>query len=332
MMKTAAQFLRHPASRLLLLLWAALVLAAPAQAQSAYPDKPVRIIVAYAPGGVADLLARALGVELGKALGQGVIVENKVGAGGLIGTNACKDAAPDGYTLCIASTSSITLAPMLIKAAHYDGLKNFTPISLLANFPGVLSVSPKLGVKTTDDFLRWAKAHPGAGFGSSGIGTVFYFMALNINFEHGTKLEPINYKGGSQAVADVVAGNLPMVVDALTASLPFIKSGALVPIMQSGASRSAVLPDVPTAAETLLPRFKADSFQGVFGPAGLPPDVTAKLSAAIQRVGANPEFRKRIADMGGVAVIGTPQEFAAELRESSVLFQQMVRQSGMKPE
>ena len=331
-MKQTTITILRPLARVVLLFFAWTLCTASALAQSQYPAKPVRIIVAYAAGGVADILARTLATPLSKELGQSVFVENRAGAGGLIGTQACRTAPADGYTLCIASTSSISLAPLLVKDANYDGNKNFTPISLVANFPGVLSVSPKLQIKTTDEFLRWARANPGAGFGSSGIGTVFYFMALNLNQEHGTKLEPINYKGGSQAVADVVAGTLPMVVDALTASLPFIKSGALVPIMQSGASRSAALPNVPTAAETLLPKFKVDSFQGVFAPAGLPQEVVAKLSTSIMQVASTADFKARMVDMGGVPVVNTPQEFAAVIRDSNQIFQEMVRQSGIKPE
>lgn len=306
--------------------------AALSSAQTAYPSKPIRIIVAFSAGGVSDLLARSVGQELSKQLGQPVIVDNKVGAGGMIGTKECIKAAPDGYTLCLGSSSSIILGPMVLKAADFDAQKDLQPISAFATFPGVMAMNPRLGVKTPGEFLAWAKANPGGGYGTSGIGTLFYVMGFAFNRAHDTKLQPINYKGGSAAVVDAVAGTLPVVIDTIPSILPHLKSGALVPIVTTGSTRASELPNVPTMAESLLPGFKFDSWQGIFSPAGLPPEVLAKLSDAIVKAGAAPGMRERLAAMGGAPVFDTPEHFSASVRRDVPAMRALVASVGIKPE
>jgi len=303
-----------------------------AGAQSPYPSKPIRVIVAFSAGGVSDILARSIGQELSRQLGQPVIVDNKVGAGGMIGTKECIKAAPDGYTLCLGSSSSVILGPMVLKAADFDARKDLQPISALATFPGVMAMNPAFGVKTPSQFLAWAKTNPGAGYGTSGIGTLFYVMGLVLNRSHGTTLEPINYKGGAAAVVDAVAGTLPVVIDTIPSILPHIQRGALVPIVTTGSTRAAELPDVPTMTETLLPGFQFDSWQGLFAPAGLPPEVLAKLSNAVVNVGAAPGMRERLAAMGGAAVFDTPEHFRASVHRDIPAMHALVRSVGIKPE
>ncbi len=301
-------------------------------AQATYPSKPIRIIVAYSAGGVSDLLARALGERLTRELGQPVIVDNKAGAGGLIGTKECIKAPPDGYTLCMGSSSPTILGPMTMKAANFDAQKDLQPISAIANFPGVLAMNAKLGVKTPGEFLRWAKANPGAGYGTSGIGTLFYIMGLAINRAHGTKLEPINYKGGSAATIDTVAGNTPIVIDTITSILPHLKDGSLVPIATTGTTRAPGFPNVPTVSESLLPGFKFDSWQGIFAPAGVPHDVVVKLGAAIAKAGASPEMRARIATIGGVPVFDTPAHFTESIGRDVSKLRSIVSANGIEPQ
>ena len=189
-----------------------------AQAQGAYPNRPVRIIVAYAAGGVADVMARLIAAPMAAELGQTVIVENRPGAGGAIGTQACVSAVPDGYTLCMGSQSSVILNPMMVKEATYDAVKSFTPISLVAYAPNLLVVNAKLNVKTLDELIRWIRANPGAAWGTSGVGTSNHLMAVYLSRELGVKIEHAPYKGGVLAVQDLLAGHIPMVMDQISSS------------------------------------------------------------------------------------------------------------------
>lgn len=305
--------------------------AALAQGQGSYPNKPIRIIVAFAAGGVSDLLARAVGEGMAKELGQPVIVDNRVGAGGMIGTRECIQAAPDGYTLCVGSSSNIILGPLLIKAATYDAVKDLQPITTMANFPGVLAVNPKLNVRTPQEFLSWAKQNPGAGFGTSGPGTLFYVMGLAINNAHGTKLEPINYRGGISATIDTAGGNVPIVIDTITSMVPHIERGALVPIVTTGSSRVPHMKDIPTAAESLLPNFQFDSWQGLFAPTGVPPEVIAKLSNAARRAATAPGMPEKLELLGGVPVFDTPQKFSENIRRDIPVLQRLTSSLGLKP-
>ena len=300
-----------------------------AQAQSNYPNKPVRIIVAYAAGGVADVMARLVATPMAAELGPSVIVENRPGAGGAIGTQACVNAAPDGYTLCMGSQSSVILNPMMVKEASYDPVRSFTPISLVAYAPNLLVVSPKLNVRTFDELIRWIRANPGAAWGTSGVGTSNHLMAVYLSRELGLKIEHAPYKGGVLAVQDALAGHIPMVMDQISSSIQHVRKGTLIAVAQSGATRSIHLPNVPTFAETVLPKFRYDSFQALLGPAGLPAEVTQKLNAALRKVVAQADIRDRLVELGGVPITNTPEEFAGQIREQVPLFRELVQLSGL---
>ena len=303
-----------------------------AQTASGYPNKPIRIIVAFAAGGVSDLLARVVGERLSKELGQPVIVDNRVGAGGMIGTRDCINAPPDGYTLCVGSSSNIILGPLVVKAATYDGARDLQPITAVANFPGVLAMNPQLGVRKPDEFLRWAKAHPGSGYGTGGPGTLFHIMGLAINQAHGTTLEHIPYRGGSAATVDAVGGSLPIVIDTITSMLAQIEKGALVPIVTTGSQRAPQLRNVPTAAESLLPNFQFDSWQGIFAPAGVPPEIVARLGAAARKLGGNAEVTEKLLALGGMSVFDTPEQFGEKIRRDIVILQRLTGSLGLKPQ
>ena len=302
-----------------------------ALAQGAYPNKPIRIIVAYAAGGVSDVMARLVAMPLGAELGQSVIVDNRVGAGGSIGTQACASAAPDGYTLCMGSQASLILLPMLVKGTKYDPVKDFTPISLIASAASVLVVNSKSNIRNLNELISMIRANPGIGLGTAGVGTTNHLATIYLNKELGLKIEHAPYKGGVLAVQDVLAGHLPMALDVMNTSLPHIHKGTLVALVQTGTTRSPSLPDVPTFAETVLPKFRYDSFQGLLGPAGLPPEVVQKLNAALRKtLTTQQDLRAKIIDMGSAPVTNTPEEFAAQIREQAPIFQELVELAGLK--
>lgn len=301
-----------------------------AHAQPTYPNKPVRLIVAYAAGGVADVIARIVANRLGAELGQHFVIDNRVGAGGSIGTRACAAATGDGYTLCMGSQSSVILNPMLIREATYDPVRSFTPVTLIAYAPNVLVVSPKIGVRNVDELMKWVRANPGAAWGTSGVGTSNHLTAVYLNKAHGLRIEHVPYKGGILAIQDAIAGHIPMVMDQISSSIGHVRRGALVAILQSGATRSAHLPDVPTFAETVFPKFRFDSFQALFGPANMPPAVTERLASTVSRVLKQPDIVEKLVEIGVVPVGNAPDEFARQIREQVPLFRELVEMSGLK--
>lgn len=301
-----------------------------AAAQTEYPNKPVRLIVAYAAGGAADVLGRIVGNILGERLGTTVVVENMPGAGGLIGTRACANAAPDGYTLCMGSPSNVLLAPLLTAKPPYTE-KDLSKITMVAAIPNVLVVSPKLGINNIDELMQHIRDNPGIGWGTSGTGTTNHLVAVYLNHEHDLSIEHIPYKGGVLAVQDVLAGHLPIAYDQLSSSLAHIRANTLVPIVQQGSSRSSMLPSVPTFAETVLPEFDQDSFQGLFAPAGVPAELTTKIADAL-RAGLDTETRDRLEQMGMTAVINTPQEFAAQIEAGGPVYRKLIEAAGLQPQ
>ena len=304
-----------------------------ARAQGGYPNKPVRLIVAYAAGGVADVIARIVMTPVGAELGQSFVVDNRPGAGGAIGTRACANATPDGYTLCMGSQSSLILNPMQFKEASYDPIKSFTPITLIGYAPNLLVVSPKLAVRSVDDLMKWLKAHPGAAWGTSGVGTQNHLTAIYLNKAFGLRIEHVPYKGGVLAVQDVLAGQIPMAMDQISSSIAHVRRGTLVAVLQSGLARSSHLPDVPTFAETVFPKFRFDSFQALVGPAGMPPAIVQRLNAAVKRaLTTQPAVAEKLHEIGVVPVGNSPAEFAQQIREQVPLFRELMDMAGLKPE
>ena len=315
-----------------LIVLAALGYPEAARAQGTYPTKPVRLIVAYAAGGVADVIARIVTSRLSQELGQHFVIDNRVGAGGSIGTQFCAAASADGYTLCMGSQSSVILNPMLIKDARYDPVKSFTPVTLIAYAPNVLVVGPKLGVRSVDDFMKWVRANPGAAWGTSGVGTSNHLTAVYLNKAYGLRIEHAPYRGGVLAIQEVLAGHIPMAMDQISSSIGHVRRGTLVAVLQSGVTRSSHLPNVPTFAETVFPKFRFDSFQALFGPAGMPPAVVAQLSGVIARILKQPDIVEKLTELGVVPVGNTPAEFAAQIREQVPLFRELVVMSGLNPQ
>lgn len=310
----------------------ALGLLAPTAHAQTYPSKPVKILVAYTAGGAADVLARAIAAQLTERLGQPFVVENLAGAGGMIGTRACAQARPDGYTLCMGSPSNILLVPLLNKEPRYSS-DSFAPVTMVATMPTVLVVNAKSGIRNVDQLMQYIKTHPGTGWGTSGAGSTLHLTAVYINKEYGTSIEHVAYKGGVLAVQDVLAGHLPMAFDQVSSSLAFIRSGELIPILQQGSVRASMLPDVPTFSEKLLPKLKQDSFQGLFAPAGTPPAITSQLAQAIHAaVTTQPALREQLDKLGMMPIANAPAEFAAQINEAKPFYADLVKAAGIQPQ
>jgi tripartite-type tricarboxylate transporter receptor subunit TctC len=275
----------------------------------AYPDRPIHIIAPFPPGGLVDVLARALGDEMSRSMGQPVIVENKPGAGGNIGADIAAKAAPDGYTLLMTSPGIQSINQFLYKSMPFDPDKAFVPISMVADMSMVVVVHPKTGITTLKQLVDFAHAHPGKlNFGSAGIGTTGHLglellmHAGKMNFTH------VPYKGAAPSVTDLIAGQIDGVVDNPPTVLAHIKAGSIKALAVAGKERLAVLPDVPTAAEAGLPDWQASSWFGLVAPAGTPPAIVDRLHAEVVKAVKSPriqQLRQR-----GMRVVGdTPKEF-----------------------
>jgi tripartite-type tricarboxylate transporter receptor subunit TctC len=308
-----------------------LVASLPVVAQEIFPTRPVRIIVSYAAGGGADIMARLLQAPMSRELGQSVLIENRTGGGGVVGTEVCARAAPDGYTLCFGSTTTHSIIPHLQQGLTWDPLRDFTPITNLAFQPNVLAVNPRLPIHTVQEFIEWARRNQGSAYGTSGVGTSNHLAGEYLSKEFGLGLSHVAYRGGNLAQQDAAAGQIPVVIDQITAMLPLIEGGQLRPIVVAGSrGRSPQLPNVPNITETALPDFKVESYQGIFGPAGLPSAVVRRLHDAIVKAANMPDVRRRLVEMGSEIVLNSPEEFTAYLRDTSPMYQRLVGISGAR--
>ncbi|MBR0648340.1 tripartite tricarboxylate transporter substrate binding protein [Roseomonas terrae] len=308
-----------------------LALSSPVRAQDAYPSRPVRIIVSFAAGGGADIMARLLAVPLARELGQPVVVENRGGGGGVIGTEACARSPADGYTLCFGSTTTHSIIPHLQQGLTWDALRDFTAITNLGFQPNVLAVTPALPIRNMAELIEWAKRNRGAAYGTSGVGTSNHLAGEYLSRQFDLALNHVAYRGGNLAQQDAAGGQIPIVIDQITAMLPLIQAGRLRPIVVAGSrGRSALLPDVPNITEATLPDFRVESYQALFGPAGLPPAVLARIHDAVVKAVNNSDVRQRFIEMGTEPVLNTPTEFAAYLRDTSPMYQRLVEISGAR--
>lgn len=306
---------------------------APAQEQD-WPKRPVNIIVGFSPGGTTDIIARMLGVELGKAWGQSVIVENRPGAGGNIAGAIVAKAAPDGYTLFMGSTGPLAVNTSLYKRMPFDHLKDFTPISLVADVPNMLVVNPKfMPAKNFTEFMALLKASPGKYFyASTGSGTASHLATELLKHEAKVEATHVPYKG-AVALNDLLAGDS---VHFMFATIPsvvqHVRSGRLKALAVTSRKRSTGLPDVPTVGESGYPNFDASSWFGLVGPAGMPRAVSEKISADIARVMAGPEMRAKFIDQGAEPVASTPAQFGEYMRSETAKWEKVVKLSGASAE
>ena len=313
-----------------LFLFFALLAALPAQAQ--YPAKPVRMVVPFPAGGPTDVLTRVLAQKLSERWRAPVVVDNKPGAGGAIGSEFVARSAPDGYTLEMATSSTHSIGPALQKLP-YDPLKDFTPVTQTWSAPNVLLVSAKLGVHDVRGLIALAKSKPGQlYFASSGIGTIPHLSAELFKHLAGIQIVHVPYKGTGLAMADIANGQVAMIFDSIITAQQFARTGEVRMLAVSSAKRSPLLPEVPTMAEAGVPGYESTTWFGVLGPAGTPPDVVAKVNRDIAAVLKTDDIRKRFAAAGAEPRGSSPQAFAALIRSEGEKWGRIIREAGIKVE
>jgi tripartite-type tricarboxylate transporter receptor subunit TctC len=311
----------------------AVVLAAPAAFAQAYPSKPIRLVVPFAPGGTTDIIARVIADPLGKALGQTVVVENKAGGGGVIGANDTARAAPDGYALGVATVSTTATNPAINPKTPYNPITDFTPISNIAATPNILAVHPSFPAKDYKTFVEVLKKNPGKySFSTSGTGGIAHLQMELYKSLSGTFITHIPYRGSGPALNDTVAGQVNMIFDNLPSALPFVKDGRLVPIAIAAPQRLKELPNVPTFKEVGLEPVNRMAYYGVYGPKGLPKDVVDKVHAGIVKALQDPAVHKRIEDTGSIVIGNTPEQFAQQIRNEYGVYRKVVEQAKLKLE
>jgi len=310
--------------RHLIVLTAASLATGAAFAQ-AYPSKPIRLIVPFAAGGTTDIIARVMSEPLAKALGQPVVVDNKGGAGGIIGATEAARAAPDGYTLSVATVSTTAANPAINKKISYDPITDFVPITNIAATPNIIAVNPSFPAKNYKDFVALLKAQPGKfSYASSGTGGIAHLQMELYKSLTGLFITHIPYRGSGPALNDVVAGQVPIIMDNVPSSMPFLKSGKLVPIAVMAPQRMKELPDTPTFKELGLEPVNRLAYYGLLAPKGTPKEIVDKVYAAAKKSLEDPAVRKRIEDTGAIIVANTPDQFAQQIKDEFAVYKQVV--------
>jgi tripartite-type tricarboxylate transporter receptor subunit TctC len=306
---------------------AALMLGAMPSAQAnAWPDKPIRLVVPFAPGGVTDIVARLASNDLSKALGQPVVVDNRPGAAGNIGAEAVARAPADGYTLLMGTVGTQAINPSLYKKATFDATTAFAPITLIASVPNILVINPSLPVKSVSELVSYGKAHPDKlTFASSGAGTSIHLSGEMFKDSAGVQMTHVPYRGGALAVNDLVGGQVNLMFDNLPTSLPFVKSGKLKALAVTSAKRSPALPDVPTMMEAGIKNFESGSWFGVLAPAGTPAAIVNRLNAELQKIIARPEFIQKLHQNGAEPVAKGPAPFAQHIKAETAKWAAVVK-------
>jgi tripartite-type tricarboxylate transporter receptor subunit TctC len=311
----------------------ALALPLAALAQETYPARPVRIIVPFAAGGVADALPRIVGQKLSENWGKPVIVENKPGASGNIGMELGARAAPDGYTLVLAPTGNLTVNPVLFPRLPFDTHKDFVPITVLASSPNVLVVHPSVPAKSFSALIAYAKANPGQlNFASPGEGSGAHLAGELLNIEAGIKTVHVPYKGMAPAVNDLLAGNVHMMFAGISTVLQHIQANKVIPIAIASPQRSPQLPDVPTVAESGVPGFDVTSWYGLIVRSGTPSDIVQKLQRDIAEVLKQDDVRAKLAGLGLEPVGNSPDSFGRMIKTESQKWSEIVRKANIQPQ
>ncbi|HSQ04951.1 MAG TPA: tripartite tricarboxylate transporter substrate binding protein, partial [Burkholderiales bacterium] len=304
-----------------------------ASGQSAYPVKPIRVVLGFPPGTNVDILARPVALRMSDALGQQVVVDNRPGATGLIANELVAKAPPDGYTLLGAPGSSLTSAPHLRLKMPYDALKDFAPVIQMNSFPQVLIVNPSVPAKTVKELVALARARPGVlTFGSSGVGSAFHLAGELFKTMAKVDMLHVPYKGGNLALTDLVGGRIDVMFYSLAVALPQIKAGKVRAIAVTGLQHDALMPQLPTVDEAGLRSYDITGWHGFFAPAGTSRDIVVKLNATIAKILDTKEIRDLWASEGMAVVINTPEQFAQRVRQDYEKYGRIVKAVGIKPE
>ena len=301
-------------------------------AQTAYPGKPLKLILPFPPGGGTDILGRLIAERLGANLGQPVIVENRGGAGGNVGAEAAAKSPPDGYTMVLVAPS-LAISPSLYTKLNYDPLKDLAPVSLVGVVPNVLITDPAIPAKDLAEFIALAKSRPGTmNFGSGGNGTSNHLAGELFNARAGVKLVHVPYKGVNLAMNEVLAGRIQLVVIGIPAALPFIQAGRLRALAVIAPQRISTLPNVPTVAEAGLANFEVTTWYGILVPAGTPRPIIDRLNAELVRILHAPDMQEKLAATGTEPRTSTPEEFGEYIRQETAKWGDVVREAGLKAE
>lgn len=303
-----------------------------AQAQE-WPSKPVRFVVPFPAGGATDIITRAIGQKLSENLRQPVLMDNKPGAGGAIGSEFVAKSAPDGYTLLMGTISTHSVGPVLNPKLPYKVERDFIAVSQVATSPAVLIVSPQLPVKDVRELIALAKAKPGQlNYASSGVGTIVHLSGEMFRGMAGIDIVHVPYKGVSLAIPDIMSGQVSMMFDNIITAMPHVKSGKVKGIAVVSPRRSSLAPELPTVAESGLPGYEVDPYFGVFVPAGTPREIVARLNRELNHVVRLPEMKEQLARYGAEAAGSTPEEFTQLIRAENVKWSKVIREAGVKAE
>jgi len=309
---------------------AALLLTWPLLALAQYPAKAVHMIIPFPPGGATDIIGRVISQKLGERLGQPVVVDNRPGAGGTIGSDLVAKAAPDGYTLLISTNSTHAVA-MVLGKPPYDATRDFTPITLLAESANILVISPKLGISSVKELIAAAKAKPGAlSFASSGNGTIIHLTGEMFKQMTGVDMLHVPYKGTALSLPDLASGRVSILFDNIVSAQPNLKSGAVKPLAVTTGKRSALMPDLPTMIEAGVPGFESTAWFALFGPAGLPTDVRNRLNEAAVAALKAPDARERLIGAGAETAGEGPEQLAKRIRDDIAKWGQVVKAGNIK--
>jgi tripartite-type tricarboxylate transporter receptor subunit TctC len=309
---------------------AVLLAMTPLQAQP-YPNKSIRIVVPFAPGGTSDILARAIGPHITAAWSQPVIVENRTGANGMVGADYVAKSAPDGYTLFLSDIGALSINPSVYTSIPFDPVKDFSPIVMISYSPHVLAVHPSVPVSNVQELIAYAKANPGKlNFANSGTGGAPHLAGVEFAQRTGVQWAYIPYKGGSQAVIDVIAGNSNVLFNGMLATYPSVKGGRLKGLAVSAAVRVPSAPELPTVAESGLPGFETGSYQGLLAAAGTSRDIVIKLNAELTRILNTAEMKDMLAKQGTEVRAGTPEALGTFIANEKVRWAKVVKEAGIK--
>jgi len=311
----------------------ALLTAAIALAADNYPARPVRLVVPFAPGGTTDIVARVVSQKVQNAFGQPMVVENHAGAGGVIGATETARANPDGYSLGVATVSTIATAPAMEPTVTYNPVTDFTPIINVAATPNVITVNPQFPARDYAAFIAELKKNPTKySYASTGTGSITHMQMELFKAKTGVSMVHVPYKGAGPALTDEIAGHVLVMLDNLPSSLPYIKEGKLIPIVVASEKRVPALPNVPTLAEVGVPEANRMAFYGIYGPKGLPADVVAKVNAAVKKTLEDREVRERIEATGSFVIANTPAEFAQQIKAEFETYKKLAVEQKLKPE